>query len=167
MLCQVYCISTPFPKLMLCLTWTLKKSPPFQSLDSDAKRLVAKWRCSETTNDATVQMKCLSKVETSTHPHFSHIVLDCSQYNQHQQSSESDICYGSLGVPWNWGNRLKNKGFTMLKLILSTNTLKTRWELEPDASRNCFCGGYWGRTGQLLDIFFSVPSNSSRSLCES
>ena len=114
-------------------------------------------------------------METTTHPHFSHIVLDCSQYNQHQQSSQSDICYGSLGVPWDWGNRLKNKGFTILKenKQLHNKTAgffyfkNTPWrELEPDASRNCFWDGYWEHAGQLLANFFPLPTNSPRPPCE-
>ena len=34
-------------------------------------------------------------------------------------------------------------------------------------SASCLWDGFWGRTSQLLTNFFHVPSNSSRSLCES
>ena len=100
---------------------------------------------------------CLSKVETSTHPHFSHIVLDCSQYNQHQQSSESDICYGSLGVPWNWGNRLKNKEFTMLKLILSTKHFKNEMGTGAGCVPQLFLWWLLGTHRSAIGHFFLSP----------
>ena len=44
---------------------------------------------------------------------------------------------------------------------------KTETELEPNASRNCFWDGYLERSVSYWPIFFPVPSNSTRSLCES
>ena len=47
--------------------------------------------------------------------------------------------------------------------------LETRREFywRRNLTRDCFWDCYWGRTGQLLPIFFSVPSNNPGSLCES